>query len=592
MALASNIIRRGAIYYVRLTIPHSLIDRFERRELWRSLRTSDPASARTQAPILIARARCLFEMVARDMTLTKERIAELVRNFYDRELLIDEVERRCPAPQPLGLSAMRLDMLQHLEATLADHLARGEFALIQDFADEAIDPEGVAFLGTENERPLCVDRSTAAYRELCQGLLRARLEATRRHIERHQGNWGGAPSDPLLTARTPQTGQHAFVAPSGSTASAPQLPELPALPELVEDFLAMKKRGGVNPKTLGEMNTALGWFMAYFGNDRPVTSFTRKDIITYRDDLMNLPAHWKVRCKGMNIKEACIYGITSDLPKLDLPALKTKRWGPVREFWAWLSEREPERFPTDPANDIAMKVVKSKKPKRDPFSAEQLNMMFRAPVFVGAASERRWNVPGDVLIRNHRYWAPLIALFSGCRRGEVCQLLVSDIVQRKGVWCFSINENLDSDEEEEVGKSLKNEFSTRDVPIHPELHKLGFLAYVEQRRNAGEKRLFDVDPQRSYDAFGKWFSRFLDALGIKSRRLVFHSFRHNFEQAMLETIPDYALRWQLGGRTDDHSSAQYRGTGYSVETRAEAVAKIMYPGFEVAPSLWTDWRLE
>lgn len=583
MALASNIVRRGAIYYVRVAVPHHLVDRLGRRELWRSLRTSDPTAARTDAPAWIARARGLFEMIAGDMTLTKERIAELVRGFYDRELVIDGVERRSSVPLSPGASDMRLDLLRQLEVTLTGHLARGEFALVQDFADEALDPEGVELLGTVGERPLRVDRTSPAYRELCQGLLRARLEVTRRQIERHQGNWAGTPSDPLLAPpNAPELPQSsplsAAPVPANSNAS---LPALPPLTKLVEDFLAVKAREGVAAKTLGEMGTALDWFVDYFGKDRPTASFTKKDLIAYRDDLLNLPAYWEVRCKGMTIKEACRHGAAANLPKLDLAALKGKRLGPVRQFWGWIAEREPDHFPTDPARDVTIKVQRSKRPKRDPFSVEQLNAMFRAPVFTGAASEARWKDPGGVLIRDHRYWAPLLALFSGCRRGEVCQLLVADVVQREGVWCLSINENLDAEEEGQLDKNLKNEFSTREVPIHPELLRLGFLAYVEWRRKAGKKRLFDVDASRNYDAFGKWFGRFLDALGMKSRRLVFHSFRHNFEQAMLEAIPDYALRWQLGGRTDEHSSAQYRGKGYSIATRAEAVGKIAYPGLNL-----------
>lgn len=153
---------------------------------------------------------------------------------------------------------------------------------------------------------------------------------------------------------------------------------------------------------------------------------------------------------------------------------------------------------------------------------------------------------------------------------------------KEGVWCISINETLDEDDED-IDKSLKNEFSTREVPVHPELHKLGFLTYVEKRRKAGKSRLFDASPARNYDSFGKWFNdRFLKSIKVKTPRLVFHSFRHNFEQAMLEAIPDYALRWQLTGRTDSHSSAEYRGKGYSIATRAEAVAKIVYPGLDLS----------
>jgi len=597
MGLATNIVRRGAIYYIRAAVPCRLVDRVGRRELWRSLRTSDPGTARKRAAGEIDNLWHLFDRIDHDMTLTRDDIDELVRRFYAREIAIDEHERRPSVPFPAGTTDVRLDMLRKFEAEIIDHLARGEFALVRDFADEIIAPEAVdrqvhvydCTPLAEEPPPAPIDRTSPAYRELCQKLLRARLEAVRRQIERHQGNWAGKPTDPLFAA--PVAPQAPSMAPTPATANPiipasantnTTIPALPPLRKLIDAFLAAKKRDGIAEKTLGEMQTALDWFVAYFGEGRPATSFTKKDIVLYRDDLLNLPAYWGDRCKGMTIKEACQFGATSDLPKLDRAALKGKRLGPVRQFWSWLSEREHDHFPVDPARDVSIKVQRSKRSKRDAFTIEQLNLMFRAPVFTGAASEARWKDPGPVLIRDHRYWAPLLALFSGCRRGEVCQLLTSDIVQREGVWCMSINESLDPEEEDTPDKTLKNEFSTRDVPIHPELHKLGFLTYVEGRRKAGKKRLFDVAPQRHYDAFGKWFGRFLDSLGMKSPRLVFHSFRHNFEQAMLEAIPDYALRWQLGGRTDDHSSADYRGKGFSITARAEAVAKITYPGLDLS----------
>ncbi len=34
--------------------------------------------------------------------------------------------------------------------------------------------------------------------------------------------------------------------------------------------------------------------------------------------------------------------------------------------------------------------------------------------------------PGNVLIQDHRYWLPLMSLYSGARLGELCQLVVDN----------------------------------------------------------------------------------------------------------------------------------------------------------------------
>ena len=84
--------------------------------------------------------------------------------------------------------------------------------------------------------------------------------------------------------------------------------------------------------------------------------------------------------------------------------------------------------------------------------------------------------------------------------------------------------------------SLKNRSSQRDVPLHPELIRCGFLEYVENRRKKPGDRLFP-ELDRGSDgkwssAYSKWMGRYLrETIGITDSRKVFHSFRHTFKDA-------------------------------------------------------------
>ena len=40
-----------------------------------------------------------------------------------------------------------------------------------------------------------------------------------------------------------------------------------------------------------------------------------------------------------------------------------------------------------------------------------------------------------------RYWIPLIALFTGCRLNEICQLYLNDIRCDNGQYYFDINDD-------------------------------------------------------------------------------------------------------------------------------------------------------
>ena len=74
-----------------------------------------------------------------------------------------------------------------------------------------------------------------------------------------------------------------------------------------------------------------------------------------------------------------------------------------------------------------------------------------------------------------------MALFTGARIDEICQLHLDDIRKEGGVWVFDINQKEE--------KKLKNPGSARLVPIHPFLlNDLKILDYVETLRRRGEKR--------------------------------------------------------------------------------------------------------
>lgn len=176
--------------------------------------------------------------------------------------------------------------------------------------------------------------------------------------------------------------------------------------------------------------------------------------------------------------------------------------------------------------------------KYAPFSVEQLNAIFHAPLYTGCKDDgRNYNKVGTNHPRRIRFWLPLIALFTGARINEICQLHTDDVQEKNGIPFISINE--------EDEKHVKTKAGIRQVPIHNELIKIGFLEYAAQMRAKGEKLLFPevmeslVKGKRAKDAspsapLSKWFNHFIESVNtcIEQPELkftsehVFHSFRH------------------------------------------------------------------
>jgi hypothetical protein len=210
---------------------------------------------------------------------------------------------------------------------------------------------------------------------------------------------------------------------------------------------------------------------------------------------------------------------------------------------------------------------------RLPYDVDDLKAIFSSPIFRDGA--RPQGGAGEAA-----KWLPLIALFTGARLEEIGQALTNDMKHDDGINYLDIN-TLDRG----AGKRVKNRSSRRKLPVHPELVRCGLLAYVEERRRAGDERLFPaLRPSVTGQITGnwsKWWSRYTDDLGIVDDRKVFHSFRHAFKDACRAARIEEELHDALTGHTSASVGRKY-GNGVPLDVLAEAVAKVSYRGLDLS----------
>jgi len=106
---------------------------------------------------------------------------------------------------------------------------------------------------------------------------------------------------------------------------------------------------------------------------------------------------------------------------------------------------------------------------------------------------------------------------------EFAQLRRGDLGQSEGIWYLQITD--------EGGRQLKNEQSRRQVPLHHELIRVGFLDYVAGATAGPQDQVFpDLKPggadRKLGYYFSKQFSTYRGAIGVRRRGLDYHSFRH------------------------------------------------------------------
>jgi integrase len=182
-------------------------------------------------------------------------------------------------------------------------------------------------------------------------------------------------------------------------------------------------------------------------------------------------------------------------------------------------------------------------------------------------------IVGQLLLddgKPERFWLPLIAMLSGLRLDEACQLYTEDVKMVGGVWCFDVNEEGD--------KKLKNVSSARIVPVHPSLIGLGLLEYVEQGRAGGRPRLWMNLQRRDADgygsAYGKVFQRFNRKYITTDPLKTFHSFRHAFADTLKQLGEQESLIAELMGHANSSITTGRYGKRYQPLVLLEAVRKL------------------
>lgn len=176
----------------------------------------------------------------------------------------------------------------------------------------------------------------------------------------------------------------------------------------------------------------------------------------------------------------------------------------------------------------------------------------------------------------HRWWCPMIGLYTGARINEVAQLKVADIVQEQGMWCIAFRKTIDADLANASGarsrQSLKGKSAVRTIPIAEPLLAAGLLDYVADIKSTGHPRLFPNLSAGISRKTGETNARYSQALLIQygtylkqlgfPKGVGFHAFRHTLATALDN----------LGVRTEDVALI----TGHSVVKTAPVLQASYY----------------
>lgn len=350
----------------------------------------------------------------------------------------------------------------------------------------------------------------------------------------------------------------------------------PKLSEVLPAFLELMTHEECwRGQTLNQNRATYRMFIECCG-DRPVSSYTRRDLARFYDLLRALPALYskKKEWSGLSLAEIVERAKGTDHPRMTMKTVK-RHFSALGRLFTYL-KRRGEYVGENPAHDFEFPEKGRARDKRKMWDGEKLRKLFSSPVWTGCKSERRRSEPGTLIIEDEKYWLPILGLFHGNRLEEFAQLLRSDVRCEAGIWFLDIND--------ELTKQLKNEQSKRRVPIHPRVQELGFLEYVRNTAPNPEDRLFPnlrpggADNKLGY-TFTKWWTRYRQQIGVYEKGLDYHSFRGGVTTKLTAAHVPLEIRNELLGHEGTTVDEIHYQKGLPLKTLAEAIARIEWPEF-------------
>jgi integrase len=317
----------------------------------------------------------------------------------------------------------------------------------------------------------------------------------------------------------------------------------------------------------------------------PVVQIKRPHVLRFREALQEMPLRRSGKLLAATLPQLVEWSKEhASVQKVSAETVN-KLLGGVQAVCLWA--RNNGLIPDDvPWSDPFSKMrLPTRKPRREPWELDELRTLFGSTIFT--QGDRPVAGRGEAA-----FWLPLMALFTGARLNELSPLTAADVITDAATGIVSINIR----EDQQQGRRLKTAGSARVVPIHPDLTRIGFLRFVDWIRLAGcEARLFPLltpGPKGGFgEAWSKWFGRYKRELGITNKASVFHSFRHCFKDAARAARVSEELHDALTGHTGSSVGRTYGAKDmvrrFGLETLADAVSKIKYPGLDLSNVVWT-----
>lgn len=558
--------RNSTVFYFRIRIPKALRGIVEKSELRYSVRTSDHDVARARVSVIGRNVRLILKQLKKLLRserkeghpcnkpeIIKRMFEDLLQKYLEK-WLNEEEERRALRPRPLTEEELEreLDIYSDLEVQAREDLALSDYRRISRSVDEILTENGIHGIEKDSEK----------YRKLCRDLLKTDV----RYYEIEQKR---AIGDYQSTVE-----QSAVKAPDSRSSTTDK--KSPTLSEVIQLYSKDQQLGNCwTEKTTGETLASLDLLQEVLGN-LPVNTITPLSMRDFKSKLMALPPNHKKspKYRGKSVEELLSLEIDKTMSVITINKHLTRASGLFR--WA----AKNSYMDRNPAEGLQIASTKRDDEYRNVFTDEDLRKLFLSEAYLK-----------DTHKYSYCFWVPLIALYTGMRLDEICQLHLDDLLwadakkaedgqsaSNGGIYVIDVNNKDD--------KKLKNKSSRRVIPLHDFLvNDMNLPGYVEQMKAQGHARLFPELKKRK-EGHGKtassWFGRYREKCGVgggteNTGKKDFHSFRHTVGNFLKQSGVEQSVISELLGHSVGSITLRRYGKRYIPRVvKEEAVDRLNY----------------
>lgn len=552
--------RRRQTWYFNIAVPADLRTKLGKPFITETLGTRDLTKAQRLRWAKKAQWTDAFERHRGTIQLTSAEIEDLAQRFF-RAALVDL--DRIAVAEALDASE-EIAQLETQAGIIADEAERGDTASVaRDIAEIATRTGAELVPATETYRRLGAALSAAKYHAL-----RARAAALQGNQWPRPTTFGAVPGiDPVtLRPRRP--------------APAPRREgEGLRFSEAAERYIEEIQRDPAakpTKQTLGQHKAVYRLF-GQFVSDAALEDISDEKAAEFLAAVAKLHPHWG---RSPETKKLTVWEVLERYGKGDkqLNNKTLNRYvSSLGSVFKWAKKRgHLAKASHNPFAEQSYEKPALAASRWLPYTVSELDKFMKAPLLVDMPATERIK-PAHHRFKHALAWLPLLALFSGMRSNELCQLHTGDILKEGDVWFFRVH----SDREDQ---RLKSEAAERRVPIHSTLIACGFLHYVKALPDG---QLFPALKPGGPDGKLNWylskqFPSHRRGLGITRLRVSFHSFRKNAAQALKDARTTPSEIAELIGHERGFTVETYAPLGLPLSELKELVERIGYPRLQLS----------